>query len=103
MRRSAKIRWRTRIDPRLGRIGARQSEGPHSEPLSAKIILDGAGRKIVLYDISGREAAILTNEFKSAGYYTVLFNGSNLSSGIYFYRLETGGNVIDTKRMVLIK
>lgn len=58
--------------------------------------------KINLYDVSGREIATLINEYKSAGYYTVLFNGSALSSGIYFYRMETGGSTF-SKRMMIVK
>jgi hypothetical protein len=61
---------------------------------------------IALYDISGREVAKLVNEVKTAGYYTVQFNASNLSSGTYFYRISAEGNgqkYNDTKKMVLIK
>ena len=57
---------------------------------------------IILYDMSGREVAKLVNEFKSAGYYTVNFNASNLSSGMYFYRLNAA-NFTATKKMVLVK
>ncbi len=57
--------------------------------------------KIILYDISGRETATLINEFKSAGYYTIRFNGSNLSSGIYFYRLVAGKNIFSKSMMIL--
>jgi hypothetical protein len=45
---------------------------------------------------------ILLNEFKNAGSFTAVFDGSYLSSGVYFYKLETE-NFIETKRMVLIK
>ncbi len=57
---------------------------------------------IKIYDLSGKEVAVLLNEFKPAGNYVVTFNGSNLSSGIYFYRL-TSGEFTDTKRMILVK
>jgi hypothetical protein len=57
---------------------------------------------IVLYDMSGREVAKLVNEFKTAGYYTVNFNASNLSSGMYFYRINAS-NFAQTKKMVLVK
>ncbi|MBK8552952.1 MAG: T9SS type A sorting domain-containing protein, partial [Ignavibacteria bacterium] len=43
---------------------------------------------ISLYDISGREVAKLVNEIRTAGYHTIQFNGSNLSSGMYFYRIN---------------
>ncbi len=61
---------------------------------------------ILLYDISGREVGKLVNEVKTAGYYTVQFNASNLSSGMYFYRISAQGtsqNFVSTKKMVLIK
>jgi hypothetical protein len=44
----------------------------------------------------------LVNEIKSPGKYSVDFNGIELSSGVYFYRLESNG-FTDIKRMLLIK
>lgn len=55
-----------------------------------------------IYDILGREIRSLVNETKQPGNYSVDFNGSNLSSGVYFYRLESRG-FTSTKSMVLIK
>ena len=55
-----------------------------------------------VYDILGKEIATLVNEVKNTGSYTVEFNGSNLPSGTYFYRLEASDN-LDVKKMVLIK
>lgn len=56
-----------------------------------------------IYDITGREvAALINNEIQPAGYYTIAFNASNLSSGVYFYRLATG-DFVSTKKMMLIK
>jgi len=57
---------------------------------------------IKLYDVSGREVATLVDEVKTAGYYTLQFNASNLASGAYFYRIESG-EFRDIKRMILIK
>ena len=57
---------------------------------------------MMVYDILGREVARLVNETKQAGSYSVDFNASNLTSGVYFYRLEVNGYV-DTKKMTLIK
>ncbi|HWA05080.1 MAG TPA: SBBP repeat-containing protein [Ignavibacteria bacterium] len=57
---------------------------------------------IKVYDISGKEAAVLVNEELSAGVYNVDLNASMLSSGTYFYRMETD-NFIATKKMVLVK
>ena len=55
-----------------------------------------------IYDLLGREVATLVNEVLASGNYIVEFNGSNLSSGTYFYRIESG-TFIDTKKMILIK
>ena len=55
-----------------------------------------------VYNASGEEVATLVNEFKTAGYYSVSFNGSGLSSGIYFYTLKSD-NFISTKKMLLLK
>jgi hypothetical protein len=55
-----------------------------------------------IYDVVGNEVAILMNETKEAGRYTVPFNGTNLSSGIYFYRLKVN-NFTATKKLVLMK
>jgi hypothetical protein len=55
-----------------------------------------------IYDMLGREIATLVNEHKNAGAYEVHFNGSALSSGIYYYRLQTSqGSQI--KKMLLLK
>jgi|GEM_PF-1162375 hypothetical protein len=55
-----------------------------------------------LYDMLGREVSTLVNEFRTAGYYTVDFNASSLSSGIYFYRL-LAGEFSSVKKMVILK
>jgi hypothetical protein len=57
---------------------------------------------IKVYDITGREIMRLVNEYKQAGYYSVNFNGSNLASGVYFYRIQAG-DFISVKRMLMIK
>ncbi|MCX6162959.1 MAG: T9SS type A sorting domain-containing protein, partial [Ignavibacteriae bacterium] len=55
-----------------------------------------------IYDVLGREVATLINEIKNAGSYSVDFNASALSSGMYFYRLESNG-FKDTKKMMLVR
>ncbi|MBN8571276.1 MAG: T9SS type A sorting domain-containing protein, partial [Ignavibacteria bacterium] len=55
-----------------------------------------------IYDMTGREIMQLVNNVQDAGYYSVKFNGLNLSSGIYFYRL-TSENFTAVKKMVLVK
>jgi hypothetical protein len=59
--------------------------------------------KLTIYDILGREVErLVNNEFKEPGRYIVEFNGTNLASGVYFYRLETE-DFTQSKKMVLIK
>ena len=58
--------------------------------------------KISVFDMAGREVDILVNELKQAGFYSVDFNASGLSSGIYYYTVSAG-SFIATKKMTLIK
>jgi len=55
-----------------------------------------------VYDILGNEVATLVNEEKPAGSYRAELNGSNLSSGIYYYRMRAG-EFVGTKKMILLK
>lgn len=55
-----------------------------------------------VFDVLGREAATLVNETKPPGTYKVEFDASNLTSGIYFYRIHVG-DFISSKKMVLIR
>ncbi len=57
---------------------------------------------IKVYDMLGREVKTLINDYKAAGNYSVTFNGSNLPSGIYFYRMQAG-SYASTKKLVLLK
>ncbi len=57
---------------------------------------------IKVFDILGQEVAELINEVKSAGSYQVDFNASNLSSGMYIYRISSG-NFSATRKMMLLK
>jgi len=58
--------------------------------------------KITIYDLIGRELMILLNENKTAGFYSVDFNGEGISSGFYFYKMESN-SFVETKKMMLIK
>lgn len=57
---------------------------------------------IKVYDLIGREVVTLVNEYKQAGYYSTEFDGSNLASGVYIYRLKTS-SFSDSKKIVLLK
>ena len=55
-----------------------------------------------IYDLTGREVAALVSGTLRAGSYSVDWNASGLSSGVYFYKLEAG-EFTDVKRMALVK
>lgn len=55
-----------------------------------------------IYDILGNELTTIVNEKKAAGNYKVIFDGSHLPTGVYYYKL-TVGDFSDTKKMLLIK
>ena len=57
---------------------------------------------LIVYDVLGNEIATLVNEQKSAGTYEMEFDGTGLTSGIYFYKIKAG-SYIETKKMLLIK
>ncbi len=55
-----------------------------------------------VYDILGNQVADVVNDIKQAGVHTVTFDGSDLSSGIYFYKLNDGSEIL-TQKMMLVK
>ncbi len=55
-----------------------------------------------IYDALGSEVAVLDNGFRSAGNYSYSFDASDLSSGMYFYKIQSG-NFVQTKKMLLMK
>jgi hypothetical protein len=57
---------------------------------------------IKVFDVLGREIITLVNGEKSPGYYNVEWNAENLTSGIYFYRMESG-SFTDVKKMIIVK
>ncbi|MBE0572509.1 MAG: PQQ-binding-like beta-propeller repeat protein [Ignavibacteriaceae bacterium] len=59
-------------------------------------------QSLKIYDVLGNEVATLVNEERPAGRYEAQFNAADLTSGIYFYRLQVG-NFIETKKMTLLK
>ena len=55
-----------------------------------------------IFDILGREVAVLVNEHQKPGYYKINFDASSLSSGIYFYRISAG-KFVSVKKMILLR
>lgn len=62
----------------------------------------GSRQTLKVYDVLGKEVAVLVDEYKPAGSYEVEFSGGNLSSGVYFYKLEAG-DFIEIRKMILLK
>ncbi|GAG36858.1 unnamed protein product, partial [marine sediment metagenome] len=58
--------------------------------------------QLTIYDLLGRQVKTLIDEYRHEGVHTVTFDASDLSSGVYFYRLKAG-DLVETKRMVLLK
>jgi len=64
-------------------------------PLGTKV-------RLAVYDLLGKEVAVLVDSYKEAGSYTVEFNGTNLPTGVYFYNLQAGKHN-STKKLMLTK
>ena len=58
--------------------------------------------RLVVFDMTGREVSRLVDEEQGPGTYRVGFDGASLSSGVYFYRLESGG-FVRTRNLVVLK
>lgn len=76
---------------------------PFNPSTSITFSMPKAGNvELKVYDMIGREVALITAGSYFAGTHTVLFDASSLASGVYFYKL-TSGDFTDSKKMVLIK
>lgn len=56
-----------------------------------------------VYDALGKQVALLADDYKNAGNYSVTYDASNLASGMYFYSLTTTDGFSQTKKMILVK
>jgi hypothetical protein len=65
-------------------------------------IIENGFVNLKIYDIVGREIATLVNKNQTAGTYETKFDASNISSGVYFYKL-TSGSFSDVKKLVVVK
>ncbi len=79
----------------------------YPNPFNSSTILEysiprSSAVKLSVYDLLGREIAVLFEGEQNAGEHTVVWNASAVPSGIYFYRIETPG-FVDTRKMILIK
>ena len=67
----------------------------YSIPVSGEVTLK-------IFNSLGEEVATIVNEFRSAGNYEIIFNATDISSGVYYYQLKAG-NLVKTKKMLLLK
>ncbi len=79
----------------------------YPNPFNPSTVIDFAVPKtafvtVKVYDLMGKEVKTLVNETKQAGYYSLNFNASNLTSGVYFYKI-TAGDFTASKKMMLVK
>ena len=76
---------------------------PFNPVTNIKFALQKAGIvNLTVYNMLGEQIAALVNEVKEASFYNVKFDASNLSTGVYIYRL-TAGDFVQTKKMTLMK
>lgn len=79
-------------------------ESEHPAKGAGQVALTLQGVSLKVYDILGREVQALVDEYKQPGNYKVIFsvNGSQIPSGVYYYRLRAG-DFSETKKMILLK
>ena len=76
---------------------------PFNPETTIRYALPEASRvSIVVYNLQGEEVARLIDNVQSAGNYSTIWNTSNVTSGVYIYRLQAG-SFVQTKKMILMK
>ncbi|MCW9066450.1 MAG: T9SS type A sorting domain-containing protein, partial [Ignavibacteriaceae bacterium] len=82
---------------------AQNYPNPFNPSTNIKFSVPESGNvKLSVYNLVGEEVAVLVNGFRQAGTFEVTFDASNLSTGIYLYKLQSE-NSIQTKKMMLLK
>jgi Secretion system C-terminal sorting domain len=76
---------------------------PFNPTTKINYVVEAAGKiRLSVFDLAGREVAVLVNDIRAPGEYSIDFSASNLTSGIYFYQLLSANGSI-TKKMTLVK
>jgi len=93
--------------PSVTRVDAYELTQNYPNPFNPTTTIDfslpkRSNVRLTVFNTLGEEVATLVNEVKEAGWYTVDFDGADLTSGIYFYKMRTGNQTL-TKKMMLIK
>jgi hypothetical protein len=94
---------RETIVPVPARSALQVSPNPFNTMTQIEFTLPSTQRmSLRLYDVLGREVAVMMNEIQTAGRHEMMFDASGLPSGVYLCRLEAGG-MAQTRKMVLVK
>jgi hypothetical protein len=76
---------------------------PSTGATTLRFTLDaGADVRLAVYDVAGREVALLASGELLAGHHEVVFDGSRLPAGVYLVRLQTG-TAVATRRLTLVR
>ncbi len=59
--------------------------------------------RLTLFDVTGRQLSVLTDKTYPAGFHDISFNADAYSSGVYFYRMESDGSLLQARKMMLVK
>jgi hypothetical protein len=91
-------------DLRVGSIELNQNyPNPFNSSTAIRFQLPASGiTHLAVYDMLGRRVAVLVDGSMAAGHHTATFDASSLTSGMYLYRLTSGGQTL-AKQMLLIK
>ncbi|MBL7191584.1 right-handed parallel beta-helix repeat-containing protein [bacterium] len=101
--------WVSVDEPKICQIPAETSlHHPYPNPFNPSTVIsfelkDAGEVSLIVYDIQGREVQTLVTGHLSLGYHEVVFDGTDLSSGIYFVRLTVDSRQSTVKKMVLMK
>ncbi|HJY63939.1 MAG TPA: T9SS type A sorting domain-containing protein, partial [Ignavibacteria bacterium] len=96
------------VEPNINEIPSKFSVTNYPNPFNPSTVIkyelpQKTFVTVNVYNILGEQVVTLVNnEFKQAGRYYIAFNGTNLSSGIYFYSI-TAGDYRESRKMVLVK
>jgi hypothetical protein len=84
-------------------VGGAGGQGPGAGETGARNQGPGASKtSLIVYDLLGREVAVLVNEKKAPGSYEATFDASGLASGVYICRLAAGSYVA-SRKMLLVR
>jgi hypothetical protein len=95
-------------DPRENSVEGSSLSQNYPNPFSnatriSYIVLNPALVNLKIYDTYGRERETLVSEFKDAGTYTIDYNASGLTKGLYFYTLQIGDQLVESKKMSCLR